>query len=181
MTIDCPSDCSYLIASRQHRDERRVVDREKMPFRDQKVSRSVIEIHEALFMELAFAVCETAAANPSLVDSDVESAYQALAETYLTLSKGILYEHPPAQPLRRNLYDRLREVVTEYKRREAGGLAAVTSVRDSEIRDALILLTQIAAGQSNGRPKGRAFLDSVRSQFKPGTFSPPATNIILAP
>ncbi|MGH9397535.1 MAG: hypothetical protein ACRD18_11880 [Terriglobia bacterium] len=50
VTIDCPSDCSYLIASRQHQDERREVEWEKMPFREQKIPYSVLEIHEYLFM-----------------------------------------------------------------------------------------------------------------------------------
>lgn len=181
VTIDCPSDCPYLIASRQHHVERGVVDWEKMPFPDQRIPYSVLEIHEPLFMSMAYQICEYAAENPSLVDSDVEGVYHALAETYQTLSKGILYEDPPAQRLRRGLYEKLRAEADKYTSQKAGGLVAGTSVRDSEIRDALILFTQIAAGRSNGRPKGRAFMDYMRSQFKPGTFAQTAPKIILAP
>ncbi len=41
----------------------------------------------------------------------------------------------------------------------------MTTVRDSDIRDALIFLTQLAAVHENGRPKGRAYLDLIRQQF----------------
>lgn len=181
VTIDCPSDCAYLVASRAYDYERRAVDWEKMPFRDEKISPSVLDSHEHLFMQLSYLICEYAAANPPLVDSDVEAVYEALARTYQTLAKGIVYEEPPAYPLRRELYEKLGGEINKYKTEKSGVLAAATSVRDSEIRDALILFTQIAAGRSNGRPKGRAFLDHLRSQFKPGTFSARATSILLAP
>lgn len=181
VTIDCPSDCAYLIASRAYNYERREVDWSKMPFRDEKISPSVLEAHERLFMQLSYHICDYAAANPALVDSDVESVYEALARTYQTLAKGIVYEEPPVYPLRRELYEKLFKEISGYKTEKAGIFAAATSVRDSEIRDALIFFTQIAAERSNGRPKGRAFLDFLRSQFKPGAFSKRASGIVLAP
>lgn len=181
VTIDCPSDCAYLIASREHRDERREVDWEKMPFPNQHIPSSVLEAHEPLFMRLSYAICEFAGENRALVDSDIQAVYQALAETYQTLAGGILYENPPAYLLQRELYGKLRREVEEYRKQEQAGLSAQRSVRDSEIRDVLILFTQIAAGKSNGRPKGRAFLDFMRSQFKPGTFARQESKIILAP
>lgn len=181
VTIDCPSDCAYLIASRAYDFEHRKVDWDKMPFRDEKIPPPVLDAHETLFMQLSYQICEYAGANPALVDSDVEAVYEALARTYQTLAKGIVYEEPPVYPLRRALYDKLGAEVNEYKTQKAGVFAAATSVRDSEIRDALILFTQIAAGRSNGRPKGRAFLDFLRSQFKPGTFSTRPSSILLAP
>lgn len=183
VTIDCPSDCPHLIASREHYDLRRPVDWDKVPFADKKIFFSVLEAHERLFLQLSYVILEYAQDNPSLVDSDVEAAYQALAETYLTLSSGILYEKPPDHRMQRELYDRLRKGVEDYKQEEGPGLVAQTSVRDPDIRDALILFTQITARRSNGRPKGRAFLDFIRSQFKPGTFSSQTagSGIILAP
>lgn len=181
VTIDCPPDCAYLIASRAYDYERREVDWNQMPFRDEKIPPSVLDAHERLFMQLSYLICECAAENPALVDSDVEAAYEALARTYQTLAKGIVYEDPPAYALRRALYDKLGAEVNKYKTEKSGVFAAATSVRDSEIRDALILFTQIAAGRSNGRPKGRAFLDFLRLQFKPGTFSTRASSILLAP
>lgn len=181
VTIDCPSDCAYLIASRQYHDERREVDWEKMPFASQKIPYSVLEAHEPLFMRFSYVVCDFASENRALVDSDIQAVYQALAETYQTLASGIFYENPPAYLLQRELYGKMRQAVEEYKKQEPSGFSAQISVRDSEIRDALILFAQIAAGKANGRPRGRAFLDFMRSQFKPGTFTKQESKIILAP
>ncbi|MDE3179029.1 MAG: hypothetical protein KGM47_05145 [Acidobacteriota bacterium] len=180
VTIDCPSDCAFLIASRRHYEEEHILKRDR-PFPDEDIHWSVVEKHEQLFIDMSYVVCEFAAANPSIVDSDVEAVYKALAETYQTLAKGVLYENPPAYPLQRELYNQLRDVVHKYKGKQSSGLVAVTGIGDSQVRDALIMFTQLAAGRSNGRPKGRAFIDSIRSQFKPGTFDQPASRIILAP
>ena len=181
VTIDCPSDCTYLIASREHYDERRAIDWDKIPFAGRKIPRSALLAHEKLFLELSYAICDYARENPALVDPDVITAMQALAETYETLTKGILYENPPDHLMQRELYGKLKQAVEEYKSRAGQGLAAVTNVRDPEIRDALIVLTQTSAARSNGRPKGRALIDMMRSQFKPGTFSRTASNLIVSP
>src|SRR5579875_3093926 len=51
VTIDCPLDCPHLVASRQHYDSRRAVDWAKVPFADQRIPQSVLEVHEQLFTE----------------------------------------------------------------------------------------------------------------------------------
>ena len=181
VTIDCPSDCPYLIASREHYEERHAVEWEKMPFAGRKIQRSILIAHEKLFLELSYVICDYARENPALVDLDVIAAMQSLAESYETLTKGILYEKPPDHRMQRELYDKLKLAVEEYKGRQGQGLAALTSVRDPEIRDALIVLTQTSAARSNGRPKGRALIDMMRSQFKPDAFSRPASNLIVSP
>lgn len=181
VTIDCPSDCPHLIASREYYEERHIVDWDKVPFADKRIPRSILDAHEQLFLELAYVMGDYASANPALVDSDAQAALVALAETLQTRANGILYENPPDHRMQRELYKKLEEAIESYKKREGPGLVAVTSVRDSEIRDLVILFTQISASHSNGRPKGRALLDFVRSQFKPGTFSQAASNLIVAP
>ncbi|MGH9357737.1 MAG: hypothetical protein ACRD22_11875 [Terriglobia bacterium] len=181
VTIDCPPDCSYLIASRGHYEDRHAPSSDKMPFAERRIPRAVLVAHEELFLKLSYVICDGAQENPALVDSDVIAAMQALAETYETLTKGILYENLPDHRAQRELYDALKKAVEEYKNREGQGLAAVTSVRDPEIRDALIVLTQTSAARSNGRPKGRALIDLMRSQFKRGTFSRAASSLIVSP
>jgi hypothetical protein len=182
VTIDCPLDCPHLVASRQHYDSRRAVDWAKVPFADQRIPQSVLEVHEQLFTELSYEILECASEDRSLVDSDVQAALQALAETYQTLANGIVYEKPPHHRLQRVLYDRLRRVIEEHQKKADGRLIAGPHTRDSEMRDLLILLTQLAAGWANGRPKGRAFMDMLRSQFKPGTFAFKAgSSLIVTP
>jgi hypothetical protein len=43
----------------------------------------------------------------------------------------------------------------------------------------LIFLTQLGATRANGRPRGRAFLDFLRTQFKAEEFARPASKLVL--
>lgn len=165
VTIDCPSDCPHLIASRQYEDERREIDWSQLPFGDVKVSPSAFRGHETLLDAIAFGICDFAAQQRLLVDSDAIAALQALAESYQTLAKGIYYEKPIDYRLQHELYARLKEAIADYRKEEAAR-SPVSSLRDGTVRDALIFMTQLGATRTNGRPKGRAFLDFLRSQFK---------------
>jgi hypothetical protein len=170
------------MASRQHSDERREIDWERIPFQNRRVPSRVLDGREALFLEVAYAVCLFSRDNPALVDSDVQASLQALAETYQTLTSGILYEKPPGHRLQRELYQAFMAAVARYKEQDAGQvMVARESLLDGDVRDALIFLTQLSALRSNGRPKGRAFIDSLRSQFKRGAFERPPYALIVAP
>jgi hypothetical protein len=180
VSIDCPSDCSYLVASRAYDLERREIDWSKVPFADTKIPASFITGHEKLLLALSYGVCLYARDNRQLVDADVLVALQALAETYRTLSSGLYYEQPPDYRFQRELYERLKAAVEDYKKAEAQqtGLA---SIRDGEIRDAAVFLAQLGATRTNGRARSRAYLDFLRTQFKSEEFAKPASNIILLP
>ena len=135
---------------------------------------------EALVGALAYSVCVYARDNHDLVDPDILAAISSLAETYRTLSSGIYYEKPLDYRLQRELYDRLRAAVEDHGKAEAQhtGLGAM---RDADVRDALIFLAQLGFTRSNERPKGRAFLDLLRSQLKSPQLDKPASNIVLLP
>ncbi len=178
VTIDCPSDCPYLIASRQYDLERRRIDWAKVPFRETKIPSSFLVTHEKLLLALSYAVLRWAHDNPQTVDSDVEAALESLAETYRTLSSGIYYEKLPDYVPQRGLYEALKSALAEFRQAEAQRVG-VSSIRDGEIRDALVFLAQLGATRSNGRPKGRAYLDFLRTQFKSEEFSRPASKIVL--
>lgn len=180
VTIDCPSDCSYLIASRKYDESRREFDWSKLPFPDTKIPSSFAQGHVLLLNTISYAICEFARQNPPVVDSDAIAALQALAESYRTLASGIYYERPPETRLQRELYSDLKTSLDGF-RAGLGQEPSRPSFRDSEIRDALIFFTQLGATRANGRPKGRAFLDLLRSQFHSKEFSKPASNLILLP
>ncbi len=180
VTIECPSDCTYLVASRQHQRERKDVDWAKAAFADVKIPTTFVVEHQNLLLALSYALCSAARDNRLVADPDVLAVLQSLAEAYRTLSSGIYYERPPDYRVQRELYDTLKSAIEEFKKRatQQPGLAGV---RDSEIRDALIFMTQLGTTRTNGRPKGRAYLDFLRSQFKPEEFSKAASNIVLLP
>lgn len=180
VTIDCPSDCSYLVASRKYDLGRREIDWSKVPYADTRIPASFVAAHEKLVLALSYAICAYAHENRPLVDADVHASLRALVEAYRTLSSGIYYEKPPDFRIQRELYERLKAAIEDYKKAEAQR-AGSTSLRDGEIRDALIFLAQIGATRTNGRPQGRAYLDFLRAQFKPEEFAKPASNVILLP
>lgn len=180
VTIDCPSDCPHLIASRQYESERREIDWSEVPFEDVKVSPSTFRGHEGLLDALAFGILDFAARQRLLVDSDAVAALQSLAESYQTLAKGIYYEKPIDDRVRHELYTHLKEAIAKYRKEDAAR-SAVSSVRDGMVRDALIFFTQLGATRTNGRPKSRAFLDFLRSQFKWKGGAEPESPLLILP
>jgi hypothetical protein len=168
------------MACRAYDEGRRQLDWSKVPFPDVEMSWEFAESHTPLLMALLAPIWRYAQEHRQVVDSDAIAALQALAETYRTLSSGLYYEKPPDYLYRRELYQELKAGLEEFKRAETQRLGLAT-VRDSEIRDALIFLTQLGATHENGRPKSRAFLDVIRDQFGPEAFARPASNIVLLP
>ena len=178
VTIDCPSDCVFLVASREYDLSRLEVDWSKVPFPEVILEDSFAKTHEGLLTELDHAICVFAGEHRVVVDSDVLGALQTLAETYRTQASGIIYEKPLDYPLQRALYENLKRAITDFREKEAQRLG-MTTLRDSDIRDALVFLTQLCAIHLNGRPKGRAYLDLIRQQFPMEEFQKAASNILL--
>ena len=180
VTIDCPADCPYLVASREYDASRREIDRSKLPFPDLRFSYEFAQAQAPLMMALMSAIRQYAREHRPLVDSDATAALQALAESYRTLSSGLYYEKPPDYLYQRELYQALKTALEEFQRLETQRQGLVT-VRNSDIRDSLIYLTQLAAIRDNGRPKGRAFLDLVRAQFADEDAAQAESKIVLLP
>ncbi len=180
VTIDCPSECTYLIASREFGGDRKEIDWSKMPFPEERPSQALIGSHQSFILDLFFAIGRFATENPELVDSDAQGSLQALAEAYRTLSSGIYFEKPPDYRIQRELYGRLKEAINVFKKEEMRR-GAIFSIRDSEVRDCLVFLAQTSVIRTNGRPKGRAFLDFIRGQFDLKQFSKSSSSAIVLP
>ena len=169
-----------MVESRRHEIERREVDWSSVPFANVKIPSSFLAAHEPLIMALGFAICLHARDNVALTDPDIIAALQALGETYQTLSNGIYYEKAPDYILQRGLFEALKTAIEDYKKLDSRK-TGLSAVHDSEIRDAVIFLTQLGATRSNGRPKGRASLDFLRSQFKSEDLRKPSSSQLVFP
>lgn len=93
--ITCPSDCSYLQSSTAHPPA--AIQRQQE--RDLKFLLPTLQgltdrQHQILFMVQSFLRIDRSDVL-SVKDSDVQQAASALAKTYETASRGILYEHSP--------------------------------------------------------------------------------------
>jgi hypothetical protein len=178
VTIDCPSDCTYLIASRRYEAERNDFDWSKLPFPDVKIPASFAGEHLPLINSISYVICRLAHEDREAVDSDVIAATQALAEAYRTLTSGLYYENPPASTTRRALYEGLKKAVEEFRQEEVKRFG-MARTRDADLRDAMIFFSQLGARRTNGRPRGRAYLDLLRSQFKAEEFTKAGSSIIV--
>jgi hypothetical protein len=165
VTIDCPSDCAYLIAA--HRWEQthpKPLPEGEVPFPDVSFSSDLIHTRENLVSGLGYTVVMYAAEQSSLNDSDVFAAVQALAETRRTLLSGIYYEKPPEIPVAAGLYAKMARFIEDEKKHLAEH-PEIPALKDSEIFHVLVFFLRFGRLRSNGRPKTRAFLAFLRSQF----------------
>ena len=170
VSIDCPSDCTYLIAAHRYEDEHQRELPSDTPLLDVKVSQDVIYAGQNELSGLAFAAAKFSAAHPATTDADVLAAFQALAETYKTLGAGIIYEKPPDAPLPRELYGALAASVEKSKKESAerpGASPYATGgpIKNAEVFSLLVFLYRMGLLRTNGRPRARRYIEFLRGQF----------------
>jgi hypothetical protein len=176
VTLDCPSECVYLQQAREHEKPR------SLDGLDQSVMFPQIEIgdqflyeHEHLILGLSFALAKTARADRSINDADLIAALTSMAKTYETLvNSGLHYETPITNMSQQAIAAEVQKMLKEYREAEQKHLG-YSRLRDSDVLRALVFLLRMGHARSSGRPKSRAFLDFVLSQF------PESQSAIAAP
>ena len=177
VTLDCPSDCPYLLQAREHaaphpakaqNDRPGEPDREAM-FPEVEITERFLYEREQLILGLSFALAKSARADRSLLDRDLIAAMSSLVKSYQTLvNSSLIYEPPTANlALQATIRDIAREVETmvrEFREAEQRHIGH-TRLRDSEVLMALVFLLRLALGRTSGRPKSRAFTDFLFAQF----------------
>jgi len=164
VTIDCPSDCTYLIsAHRYETDHPRDIPADT-PLLDETIPRDLVHTHQQLMAAIAFSIAKFCAGQPTAVDNDILAALEALAQTYKTLSSGLIYEKPPQTPLPQELYGALVAFLDEIRKQQAER-GATASFKDTEIFFLLVFLYRMGLLRTNGRPRSRLFIEFLRGQF----------------
>jgi hypothetical protein len=165
VTIDCPSDCAFLVAAhRWEQSHPKPLAEGDVPFPDISFSSDLIHTRQAVLSGLGYTVVIYAADQRSLADSDIFAAVQALAETRRTLLAGIYYEKPPDIPVAAGLYAALAKSIEEEKKHSAEH-PEFPPLKDTEIFHLLVFFLRFGRLRSNGRPRTRAFLAFLRSQI----------------
>ncbi len=177
VTIDCPSDCPHLIASRRYDEERETLrpspsKPEELPFPDVAVPQDLVHVHRKFLSGLGYTILLFWKQTRGLTDADTLTALEHLAQTYQTLRSGIYYEKLPDAPLPHELYRQLATFIQEYQKKETqpGGpgavsLASAATLPEKEIFQILVFLLRVGKARANGRPKSRTFLDFLRAQY----------------
>ena len=165
VTIDCPADCSYLVAAHRYEEEhRKPVPTAEVPFPDVAFSPDLIHERRPVVSGLSYTILKYAVGQPSLVDADALAALAALAETYRTLGSGIYYEKPPDAALPQGLYAELVKMIQDFKQQNADR-PGFDRLKDTEIFHLLVFLLRVGRHRTNGRPRARGFLTFLRAQF----------------
>jgi hypothetical protein len=171
--IACPSDCAWLVSAREHppaiavRRHQRDVDAYMQVLRDLDERQSKL-----LLMVSTFLVRYQPPELQPVIDDDVAEAMGALAATFETSSRGLIYEHRPASLQAERLVAGLKPLLTQagqgggtsFERDAAAVLrrveAAVREVREGDhenrraFLDMLIRLVRTAApeDETSGKP-----------------------------
>lgn len=152
--IQCPSDCAYLGSAREHpaavvvRQQQRDLGLLVQVMRDFSQRQS-----QLFFLVNTFLLQYEPPALQPLVDDDVAEAMAALAGTYETASRGVIYEHRPASLPAERLAATLKPVLAE-----AGNGAGSAFERDAA---AVLRRVEQAVGEVRAldQQNRRAFLD----------------------
>ncbi|MGH9688462.1 MAG: hypothetical protein ACRD5K_15370 [Candidatus Acidiferrales bacterium] len=164
-TIDCPLDCSYLIAAHRYEAEhRKPISSDNVPYRDVYVPVDFVYEHWPLVAGIGGTTLNLQREHRDLHDGVVISAIEALAETYRTLGTGIYYERPPEMTAARDLYAAIGQFLQEFRKSESSRAGFVT-LKDSDVFQVLVFLLRLAKQETNSRPHSRAFLDFLRQRF----------------
>ena len=187
VTLDCPSDCPYLLQAREHAaTERANRQKERTGGRDSDalfpdseipdvpITQQFLYEREELILGLSFALARCARADRSLadrplMDRDLIAAVSSLAKSYQTLvNSSLIYEPPTAnlahQAIARQIAREVETMVREFREAEQQHLGP-TRLRDSDVLKALVFLLRLGLGRTSGRPKSRAFVDFLFAQF----------------
>jgi hypothetical protein len=181
VTIDCPADCSYLIAAHRYEfKQNKPLPVSEVPFPDVQISPNVVQEYRGVISGLAFAILKSAAEQPAIVDADVFTALRALAEKFRTLGSGIYYEKPPDDLYARAIYAALDKYLEDIKQKLAQQ-GASSRLKDGDVFYFLVFLSRVGRQQTNGRPRARMYLEFLRGQFPKTAAAPEQAPRIVIP
>ena len=127
--ISCPPDCGYLALAREHPPAVAVRQHQQDVAAVIEVVRDLNDLQTKLFLLVgSFLARYQAPELQPLIDDDVAEAAGALAATFETASRGVIYEHRPASLSAERLSAGLKSALDE-----AGRIAGSAFERDAAI------------------------------------------------
>jgi hypothetical protein len=195
VTLDCPSECPYLLQSRQqsreqsrqqataashnHNERPGPLDREAwfrdLEIPDVEITEQFLYEREDLILGLSFALVKSARAERSLdglsladrplMDRDLIAALSSLAKSYQTLVNSSLIYEPQTSNLAHQSIAREVETMVREFREAEEKHLGYNRLRDADVLKALVFLLRMGLGRTSGRPKSRAFVDFLFAQF----------------
>jgi hypothetical protein len=152
--IQCPSDCVFLATARNHPSAAVVRRQQRDVGFAMEFLRDLDERQSSLFGRIGtFLVRYHSPDLSPLIDVDVADAMQALASTYETSVRGVIYDHIPASLPAQRVVAALKPLLDDFGK--SGGTAFE--------RDAAVVMRRMEKGVADVRAidpdNRRAFLD----------------------
>jgi len=166
VTLDCPSDCTYLQQARAHEKPRSAdqIDPAAL-FLKVEIPDQFLYEREHLLMGLTFALAKAARADRKLNDADLIAALSALSTSYQRLvDSGLHYEQAITSLPQQRVAAEVETMLKEFREAEQKHMGYST-LRDSEVLKALVFLVRLGYGRTSGRPKARSFVEFLLAQF----------------
>jgi hypothetical protein len=134
--ISCPASCGYLAAAQAH--PAAVVRRQEE--RDTALAGAFFAKLPPAAQELSLGVLGVVAASVGdplarLADADVVDAMAALAATYDTAARGLIYEHRPRSLLAQRLASEVRAFIEQARQQRGSGFDAEAAASLRRIGD----------------------------------------------
>jgi len=166
VTLDCPSDCPYLMQAREHERPRSAEEIDPAGlFLQVEMSDQFMYEHEHLLMGLTYALAKAAQTDRTLNDQDLIAALTMLSTSYeRRVNSGLHYEQPLTTEPRRRVAAEVETMVKEYREAEQKHMG-YSSLREGDVLKALVFLVRLAHGRTSGRPKARGFVEFLFAQF----------------
>ena len=166
VTLDCPLDCPYLLQAREHEKPRSADQLDAAGlFLHVEVSDQFMYEKEHLLMGLTYALAKAAHVDRSLHDQDLIQTLVVLTKSYeRRVNSGLHYEQPLTSDSQRRAAAEVETMVKEYREAEQKHMGYST-LRESEVLKALVFMLRLAHARTSGRPKSRAFVEFLFSQF----------------
>ena len=170
VTLDCPSECPYLVQARAREKPRSLEEVEAAGanlFREVEITPQFSYEREPLLAGLSFGIVKLARQERDLRDRDVFAALTAMGEGWQRrVDSGLEYQATSASPVQQALTAELEKMIAEYRELERQHLGTAT-LRDSDVLRALVFLVRLSHSRTNGRPRSRALVDFLLAMFPP--------------
>lgn len=163
VSIDCPSDCAYLVSAHRYEDQHQRTLPPDTPLLDARLTEDIVQTHQQLLSAMAFTIAKYCAEHREATDPDILAAIESLANAYKTLASGIIYEQLPALPVQKELYSTLAEFLVKTKQENTQ--INFGAAKDSETFQLLVFLYRMGLMHTNGRPRARRYIEFLRGQF----------------
>lgn len=164
-SIDCPFDCDHLREARKH-EKLPEFEARSIPNSDIELTDSFLERNQDLAIITGRILLMGALDTQGIVDADMRDALDALVRTYKTAESGLVYESLPANTYAAAVHQRFQAEVQRFREMVAQQTGTHT-VKDKDLLGILVFWQRMELQRSNGRRKGRAFIESLFSLLPP--------------